>query len=304
MKYIKLLAVLLVAGLMAYGFMFVNARIVQVKYTDVYLRQLPQELDGTKLLYVSDIHITSEFDVRRTRELMNQLQYADADLLLLGGDYTDVRLWRQLPAFGDEEQLRQLSAEAETLSHEWMRSLANFHAPLGKFAVMGNHDAADPHLAAAMDEGGVQLLVNEAVTVQKNGAELTVAGVGIAMEDNETLDTYDPYVLAKQVPADACCVLLSHEPDALPQMFTIDSEGGAWIDLALCGHTHGGQVRFGNWVPINNSDYGLRYLSGWAEHVSGWSLTSNGLGTTGLPIRFGAPAQVHLITLHRSIPVE
>ena len=101
MKYIKLLAVLLVAGLMAYGFMFVNARIVQVKYADVYLRQLPQELDGTKLLYVSDIHISSEFDVRRTRELMNQLQYADADLLLLGGDYTDVRLWRQLPAFGD-----------------------------------------------------------------------------------------------------------------------------------------------------------------------------------------------------------
>lgn len=296
MKYIKGLALVVLTGIVLYLILYARAKIVKVETADVYLKDLPQELDGTTILYVSDIHIASEFDVTRTQELMRRLQAAEPDLLLLGGDYTDVRLWNQLPAFFDEAKLDPLVEEARALSYEWIASLADFSAPMGKFAVLGNHDAGDNALAGVMAQSGVQLLVNQAVTVEKNGAKLTIAGVGMASEDPET-DTYEPYALAAQVPSDACCVLLSHTPDALPQMFTIDSDSGAWIDLALCGHTHGGQVRIGDWAPINKSAYGLRYLTGWAEHASGWSLTSNGVGTTALPIRLGAPAQAHLITL-------
>lgn len=303
MKYVKGFGLLLLTGLVLYIILYARAKVVQVEYADVYLKDLPQELDGTTILYVSDIHIASEFDIRRTQKLMERLQTTNPDLLLLGGDYSDVRLWRGLRVFGNEEAFDAMKQEAAALSHRWMATLANFHAPMGKFAVQGNHDLKDTSLAQALQAGGVQLLLNKAVTVEKNGARLMIAGVGMSGDDAAP-DNYDPYALAAQVPAQACCVLLSHTPDALPQMFTIDSDGGAWIDLALCGHTHGGQVRFGNWVPLNKSAYGLRYLTGWAEHVSGWSLTSNGVGATALPIRFGAPAQAHIITLHRSIPVE
>lgn len=300
MKRLKPLLALVLAGVIAYLFMFAQAQVIRIEYADVYLKDLPQELDETTILYVSDIHIASAGDIRKTQQLMNRLQAANPDLLLLGGDYSDVRAWDQLRCLGNDEKQDTLKQHAISLSHEWMKTLAEFDAPMGKYAVQGNHDVTDLFLSMALEQGGAKLLMNEAVTVKKNGAQLVIAGVG-----DYTHGTYEPYVTAQQVQAGQCCILLSHNPNALPQMFTIDGNGGGgWIDLALSGHTHGGQVRIGNFVPINNSDYGLNYLTGWHEQLSGYSLTSNGVGTTALPIRLGAPAQAHIITLHRSMPVE
>lgn len=300
MRAIKLLVYLAAAGSIAYLFMFIQAQIVHIEYADVYLKDLPQELDGTKLLYVSDIHISSAGDVAAMEKLMDRLQAAQPDMLLLGGDYSDVRMWDRLRCLGSEEKRDTLMNNAFELSHQWLQSLSRFSAPMGKFAVQGNHDFQDLFLSMAMEQGGVKLLMNEAVVTEKNGKRLVIAGVGDFLQG-----TYEPYAVAQHVRADDCCILLSHNPDALPQMFTIDAaDGGSWIDLALAGHTHGGQVRIGNFVPINNSDYGLNYLTGWHEQISGHSLTSNGVGTTSLPIRLGAPAQAHIITLHRSRPIE
>jgi len=300
MKRLKPLWWLLLACAAAYLLMFLQAQVVHVEYADVYLKDLPRELDGTKLLYVSDIHISSSADVIAAEKLMTRLQAAQPDMLLLGGDYSDVRLWDQLRCLGNKEKLTTLKQNAYSLSHAWLKTLAGFDAPMGKFAVQGNHDVPDLFLSMAMEQGGVNLLINESAIAEKNGVRLVIAGV-----DDYTHGAYEPYLTAKDVQAADCCILLSHNPDALPQMFTIDAaSGGSWIDLALSGHTHGGQVRIGNFVPINNSDYGLNYLTGWHEQLSGYSLTSNGVGTTALPIRFGAPAQAHIITLHRSLPVE
>lgn len=300
MKRFRPLLWLAIAGMAAYLLMFLQAQVVHIEYADVYLKDLPQELDGTKLLYVSDIHISSAGDAAAMEKLMDRLQESQPDMLLLGGDYSDVRLWDQLRCLGNKDKLTTLKQNAYSLSHEWLKSLADFNAPMGKFAVQGNHDASDLFLSMAMEQGGIRLLMNSSAAAEKNGARLVIAGVG-----DYTHGTYEPYLTAENVQAGDCCILLSHNPDALPQMFTIDAaDGGGWIDLALSGHTHGGQVRFGNFVPITNSNYGLNYLTGWHEQLSGHSLTSNGVGTTALPIRFGAPAQVHIITLHRSLPVE
>lgn len=300
MKYIKTAAILLLLVMALWLFLYVRTKIVHVEYADVYLKDLPQQFDGTKVLYVSDIHISSRADLRRTQKLMSQLQAAEPDLLLLGGDYTDLRLWDRY-IFSPNESIRNMQENTvASLRDQWFSSLAQFRAPLGKFAVMGNHDGPEEQeIALPMAKGGVQLLVNQAITIKKGNAELVIAGVG-----DYSSELHDPEATARQVRADQCCILLSHNPDLLPQMYNIDSHGGAWIDLALCGHTHGGQVRFGSWVPINKSEYGDDYLSGWSVQPSGWSLTSNGVGTTALPIRIGAPAQAHIITLHRAMPVE
>lgn len=294
---LRWLPALILLAAAAYLFMYAQAKIVHIEYADVYLNDLPDEFDGVTLLYVSDVHIASVADARHMQALMDQLETFNADILLLGGDYSDVRLWDQLRCFGNTDKKSALKRTAYAQSHLWMASLADFDAPLGKFAVQGNHDCTDASLMESLAQGGVQLLMNEAAIIEKNGAQLAVAGVG----DYEK-GAYEPYVTANQVQSDACCILLSHNPDALPQLFTTDANGGGnWIDLALSGHTHGGQVRIGNFVPINNSSYGLTYLTGWCEQPSGYSLTSNGVGTTALPIRLGAPAQVHLITL-RAVP--
>ena len=83
--------------------------------------------------------------------------------------------------------------------------------------------------------------------------------------------------------------------------------GETFYDLALCGHTHGGQVTFFGFAPYASSLYGLRYgqayLTGEMEEDDGVHVViSNGVGTTWMPLRFGAPAQYHLITLRRERP--
>ena len=74
-------------------------------------------------------------------------------------------------------------------------------------------------------------------------------------------------------------------------------EAGAKI--ALFGHTHGGQVNFFGYSPFANLSPGVgsRYLSGWLEENRAAILVSNGVGTSGFPVRVFAPPQVHLITL-------
>ena len=130
------------------------------------------------LLYVSDVHIASVADARHMQALMDQLETFNADILLLGGDYSDVRLWDQLRCFGNTDKKSALKRTAYAQSHLWMASLADFDAPLGKFAVQGNHDCTDASLMESLAQGGVQLLMNEAAIIEKNGAQLAIAGVG------------------------------------------------------------------------------------------------------------------------------
>ena len=107
--------------------------------------------------------------------------------------------------------------------------------------------------------------------------------------------------LAKQVYADDFVIFAGHCPDLMPDVLKAKDANGDnhWFDLALFGHTHGGQVSFmghtlfGGLMP----EVGSRYLSGWLEENRAAVLISNGVGTTGAPVRLFAPPQVHLITL-------
>lgn len=299
MRKLKIVAVLACILLAAYALMYVQARAVRIEYADVYLKDLPEAFDGTKLLYVSDLRIASAADVRASQSLMAQLQSAGADILLLGGDYSDVRAWDTLRCMGDADKLTAVQARADARANEFLAGLSAFPAPLGKFAVSGEADAANASLSHAMGAGGVRLLAGNTAVIRRDGAALIIAGAG------DIASGFDPYALSASLQSDACCLLLCHNPDLLPQLFTLSAgDGGAWIDLALAGHTRGGQVRIGEWTPMNDSAYGTAFLTGWHEQIGAHSLTSNGVGASVLPIRFGAPAQVHIITLHRSVPVE
>ena len=100
---------------------------------------------------------------------------------------------------------------------------------------------------------------------------------------NSELITQDSYV-----------ILLTHTPDH------VDDAGIANADLALAGHTHGGQVTFfGLYAPITASKYGMRYRTGMKRSRTGIPIIiSNGLGTSRYPIRLFAPTDIIIITLH------
>ena len=74
---------------------------------------------------------------------------------------------------------------------------------------------------------------------------------------------------------------------------------GPFYQLALCGHTHGGQVALLGHSLHSSSDLGDRYRSGWYREAGAEIMVSNGVGTPVLPVRLGAPPQYHLITLRK-----
>ena len=172
---IALAAVLLVALLLGglYGWMALQARITHVRMAVVYLDDLPQALDGTTLLYISDLNIRGAGDARRTQRLMNKLNELQPDVLLLGGDYCGGKILDGRPDADEGGQAAALSL---------LRSLNSFNAPLGKYAVAGEQDQVLSGLKEALFDGGVTLLDDGCATIEKSGGQLVLAGLSDVSE--------------------------------------------------------------------------------------------------------------------------
>ena len=137
--------------------MHISASVVHVQYAQVYLQDLPAAFEGTKLLFVSDIHLMGVNTPQRAAKLMESLAQLQPDLLLLGGDYTSQSLLEM-----HEEDARNAQASRR---REFFEAIAAFPAPMGKYAVVGNHDVSVPGLREALAAGNITLLQNEASRV-------------------------------------------------------------------------------------------------------------------------------------------
>ncbi len=187
---------------------------------------------------------------------------------------------------------------------EVARAIATLRAPLGVYAVMGNHDwRADPQAqrrlqgpvayARALAEAGVRVLENQAHRVEAGGG-LWVLGLGsqrvsrTGRDGWQGVDDLDATLAA--VTDDAPAILLAHEPDIFPRV-------PPRVALTIAGHTHGGQIAFGRWTPVVPSRFGSRYVWGHVREDGRDLVVSGGLGCSGLPIRFGRRPEVTVITL-------
>ena len=234
---------------------------------------LPAVFDGLKIVYVSDIHYGTFFKNDRLDQLVERVNALDADIILLGGDYGEdsqgaLEFWQKKPAF---------------------------RARIATLCVFGNHDRTLPEenfipIQDAMKAAGAIPLANDVYVLEKDGHTLAFAGPD---------DYYNGYPDLERLvhlsqTADFT-IFLPHTPDILPQVYQLPE--GPFYQLALCGHTHGGQVAFFGYAPKPSSDYGNRYRSGWYHEEGTDILVSNGVGTSMLPVRLGARPQFHLITL-------
>lgn len=222
--------------------------------------KLPSARNDLRIAHLSDLH-TKCFGLkeRRAVQLVAECQ---PHLIALTGDLT---AWRNaLPA-------------AETL----LQALCAI-APV--FAVEGNAEVCNELtelLAATLHRLGGRWLRNEAVPFGD--------GVWVAGTDDPHRYRADAKRALQDVPEDAFCLLLSHSPDIIVQ------PAANRADLILCGHTHGGQVR----LPFIGTLYKrARYIPrqlAWGRHTlrnGAMLITTSGVGTTRLPVRFLCPPEV------------
>ena len=285
---IALAAVLLVALLLGglYGWMALQARITHVRMAVVYLDDLPQALDGTTVLYVSDLNIRGAGDARRTQRLMNKLNELQPDVLLLGGDYCGGKILDGSP---DADEGGQAAALA------FLRSLSSFNAPLGKYAVAGEQDQVLSGLKEALFDGGVTLLDDGCATIEKSGGQLVLAGLSDVSEKRTPYSEIGGYFDGSE-----CVIALTHNPSGYIGVRVAEARsGGAWADLVLAGHTLGGQIRAFGRTIYTLPEAEARCLGGWYYVGDLPMLVSQGVGCSGVLLRLGTQSEVWLLTLRR-----
>ena len=236
---------------------------------------LPEIFDGLVIAYCSDIHYGPFFDKKRAEDLARKLNAMQADITLLGGDY----------------------GETTKSSIELFKALPDLTARSGVFAVMGNHDLLGrkedvSELKDLIRSKGIILLDNTAVLIKKGGASLCLCANDDILEGRPDLAA-----LTETIRESDFTVFAPHSPDILPEA---EKQDGFRFDLALCGHTHGGQlVVFGRSLH-SSSAYGDTYARGWMDAHGGKLMVTHGVGTSLLPMRLGVRPQVHRITLKRT----
>ena len=280
---VLLLVFLICAGF--FGWMRFNAGLIRLEYADVYLPDLPAGFDGSTLLYISDLNISSEADARACANSLEELAALQPDMLLLGGDYTAPTL---------VEMLNGHEAGKDALAQPFIEKLASFPAKLGKFAVAGEKD--DPTaLEQAFSASGVQLLTDSCAQVQKNGDSLVIAGLSDVSRRETPYEQIGGYFTG-----DECVVALAHNPSAYVGVRVAEAKGGgAWADMVLSGHTLGGQIKIGERTLLSYTDEEARCISGWYYGDDLPMLVSQGYQCRGLNLRLGTLSEVWLITLRR-----
>lgn len=247
---------------------------IEIKKVHIKINNLPPAFDGFKIIHFSDIHLGFHFQPGHLPKIVQIINRLKGDLICFTGDLLDTI-----------HSLDSLPGSISALQH--------LKAPLGKLAVLGNHDymAGVDRVSQGLRQSGFQLLINENTVVSKKRDLLFISGIDDSLFGYPSLEK-----ATANVPDNACHILLSHEPDIA------EISSRYRIDLQLSGHTHGGQVRLPFVGPILTPDLGKNYVSGLyrVKHSNLQVYTNRGLGTTHLPIRFLCRPEITLITLEKA----
>lgn len=288
---VSILIIYIVA--MAY---FVGNKRIEVKEFTYSSPDLPQAFDGLRVVHISDLHLgTYGTDTSRVAQLIGKTMEQHGDIIVFTGDLVNFR-----------------SQEAEPFKH----ILSRLHAPLGVFAILGNHDYATynrfatkrqqvediQHLVDIEQQCGWTVLRNENAIVTKDSSQIAIIGV-----ENDGRPPFPQFAnIPKAIkglptttadstqanPTPLFKIFLTHDPSHWRRNILHETDA----QLTLAGHTHGMQFMIGSWSPASwvVSEWGGQYYEGNRSLI-----VSLGLGLGSVPFRYGAWSEVCVITLHK-----
>jgi len=247
-----------------------NSLDYEVVENPVSLPHLPQLFHGFRILHLSDLHLEGIADQGKAlHETITQLEY---DLCVITGDY-------RLLTYGDYQTT--LDCLTPLVKH-----IQCHHGIIG---ILGNHDFLE--MVPGLENLGIQMLLNEAIPIQRGTETIWMAGV----DDAHWYEVADLPKALQSVPKDNHLVriLLAHSPEI------IEEAAQAGIELYLCGHSHGGQICLpGGRSIIVNSRCAPEYTSGKWKHQQMQGYTTRGVGTSLLPVRLSCRPE---LVIHRLI---
>ncbi len=270
----QVMAVMVAMGATAGAIVAIYARFVQpfrprVTQVVITLPRLHQHLDGLRIAFVTDTHVGPSFPAERLRPITEALEREQPDILLFGGDFIS-----ESPRFM-ERAMPAIAAMVPT-------------ARYGAYAVLGNHDVSNirSRVTKPLRDHGIRVLENESACIATDCGELWIAGV-----DDIVIGRANVEATFRDVPPDAACICLWHEPDYAE---TAEQYGPF---LQLSGHTHGGQVRLPFLGPLALPKLGRRYPAGRYQVGDMTLFVSNGIGVYRPPVRLNCPPELVIVRL-------
>ncbi|MGE3301620.1 MAG: metallophosphoesterase [Hyphomonadaceae bacterium] len=270
-----LLVVAAPAGLLVWS-VFVEPRMLEARH--VAITDPDWRAPRLRIGVIADTHVPGpNVSPERVQEIVARMNAMKPDVVFLLGDYVE----------GERPAARRAASERSQVLRG-IDAFSDLDAPLGVYAVLGNHDYwYDPHaVRRALEQAGVIVLENEGHMIAWQGAPVWIGGLG----DVEGVGADIPETL-KSAPGEASVVMLAHRPDVFADM-------PARVALTLVGHTHCGQINlplFGRIVPAS---YGsIAYPCGSYDTDGRKLYVSGGVGTSIAPVRFRAPPEIALVTL-------
>ncbi len=221
-----------------------------------------------RMAFASDFHAGPTTPPALLDAAVDALAATEADVMLLGGDFVGLR-----------------ASDAPRL----VSRLAELRAPLGRYAVLGNHDywTDAAAITSRLESAGIEMLTNRNVPLPPPFQGVTLCGL-----DDHT--SGEPDVAAAFGEDGPVRIVLMHAPSGLLDI------GERHFDVALCGHTHGGQVALPDGRPllVSHGRLSRRFSAGRYDLGGGRTLlVSRGVGCTTVPVRLNAPAAITVCTL-------
>lgn len=250
-------------------------RVPDVKQVHVNVRHLPEELDGFRIVQLTDLHACRLMNAEWMRAVVDKANALNPDLMVVTGDLVDGLTRNRVDDVAPYKDMR---------------------ARLGVYVVTGNHEYYSNYLSwMRYFEGlGLRILKNEHLVLNDKGRQIVLAGTTDRTAARFGLPEPDIQKALAGKPEGAPVILMAHQPKGA------DADAAAGVDLQLSGHTHGGQVLGIHWL---NQMFNDGYVSGLYD-VDGMKLyVSNGTGLwNGFLIRLGRPSEITELVLHQAAP--
>lgn len=257
----------------------IERKLVTVTWNEIEAATIPKEFNNKRILQFSDVHLGPEFSLKQLDNLVEKMNELRPDIVVFTGDLID--------KFGSYNAERE---EAKGI-------LQKIHAPLGKYAVFGNHDrggGGSLFYKKYMEESGFSVLVNEVQKIKvDNGNYITISGLDDFLLGKPQIDS-----TLKNLKQKDFNMLLVHEPDV------VDKVGRYPVDFQMSGHSHGGQVQIPFVGPLITTKLAEKYVEGMYE-LEGkgkplYLYVNRGIGTTRMPVRFWSVPELAVFVLKQN----
>lgn len=263
---------LLLGCLFFWAFLIEPNRLI-VRHETVTIDQWPRELTDLRIAVISDIHAGGWFiGDRKLRLLVERTNQLQPDLIVILGDFMS----------GDSSTSDRMDPEV------FAAILKDLRAPLGVYSVLGNHDWwwYGSRVRQGLERNGIKVLEDEVGELKIRGSSFWIAGLADLWTRPQRIDQ-----TIEQIPEGAPVIALTHNPDIFPRV-------PQRVALLLAGHTHGGQVRFPIYgMVIAPSRVGDHFARGHVFENGHHLFVTTGIGTSILPLRFGVPPEIVLLTV-------